>query len=779
MKRSSRTQRADASSRPHSRIPRGRTRRRTSLALLSTLAALIGLPAAAHAQGDANESSCSAFAQTEASPGYRSTLPDCRAYELVSPPYTEGDPVQLVASAPDGARLIGASTGAFAGAETTQAALHGVFYALNRTTSGWSATPIDPPASDPRFASFEYIASAGDLETTLWRGSSSPPSEEETAQYELYLRVSSDEGKAEFQEIGPFARFMGASDDLGHVFVSRGGSLYEYAGVGASEPHLVALKNESSEPIGTCGSELGASGSEDTDGAISASGETVFVTALHGGCSTPSVNELYARVNAHRTVDLSEPTLPAGESCSGACASAPHREGIFQGASTDGSKAFFLTEQPLLNSDKDTTMDLYEAQLEGGELTHLTLVSEGETQGGAGENDATPGEGADVQGVVRVSEDGSHVYFVAEGVLTKAANSEGATALAGQRNLYVFDTLTGRTAFIATLQSAAAETAAKSACLTFPANSQERSECQRRLEPGVLQIWRKTDMRAVQSTPDGEYLVFASIARLTSDDTSGELAPQLFRYDAASAQLTRVSIADSGGGEDGNTDVASDAPQPLHETEYGGALRPTAPDASLQLTEAGDVFFESADQLTPQAVSGRTSVFEYEDGAVYLISDGQDETVNDLGESNVSLYAVDASGADAFFTTGDQLVPQATSTQVAWYDARVGGGFPGPATVGECSSSCQLPAGFVPQLPTAASAAYNSGEDLVAPAPSVASPKPQPKPLTRAQKLAAALTACRAAHKHSAKKRRACEAQARGRYAAKTSKANKSGRSGR
>lgn len=59
----------------------------------------------------------------------------------------------------------------------------------------------------------------------------------------------------------------------------------------------------------------------------------------------------------------------------------------------------------------------------------LVAVSAGDT-GGAG-----PG----VQGVMAVSDDGSHVYFVARGVLSGAANGKGDKAEKGGENLYVFE----------------------------------------------------------------------------------------------------------------------------------------------------------------------------------------------------------------------------------------------------------------------------------------------------------------------------------------------------
>ncbi len=51
--------------------------------------------------------------------------------------------------------------------------------------------------------------------------------------------------------------------------------------------------------------------------------------------------------------------------------------------------------------------------------------------------------------------------------------------------------------------------------------------------------------------------------------------------------------------------------------------------------------------------------------------------------------------------------------------------------------------------------------------------KPKPKPLTRAQKLTKALKTCRAQHKHSHKKRLACEKQAHRRYGHAPKKAKK------
>ena len=62
-------------------------------------------------------------------------------------------------------------------------------------------------------------------------------------------------------------------------------------------------------------------------------------------------------------------------------------------------------------------------------MTSLTQVS----------HDPRAGEAAEVQGVLRVAPDGSRAYFVARGVLSEAPNAQGAVAVKGADNLYVYD----------------------------------------------------------------------------------------------------------------------------------------------------------------------------------------------------------------------------------------------------------------------------------------------------------------------------------------------------
>ncbi len=189
--------------------------------------------------------------------------------------------------------------------------------------------------------------------------------------------------------------------------------------------------------------------------------------------------------------------------------------------------------------------------------------------------------------------------------------------------------------------------------------------------------------------------MFTSHGRLTADDTSLSGAAQVFRYDAQTAQLVRISIGDEGFNDNGNRSVAtpcSNGGTSCSESA-GTALADVGPvGRRLDPTMSNDgsyVFFESPVALTPRALddvqigaeegppagAGKPiyaqNVYEYHEGRVYLISDGRDTGQYADAESDVKLFGTDATGANVFFTTSDPLVAQDTDTQLDVYDARV------------------------------------------------------------------------------------------------------------
>lgn len=856
------------------RVPSASFAGSLSVAVVVSLITVMGMAPSAAASGDADEASCPF--ETEVSPGFRSFLPDCRAFELVTPPYKEGGVVlaEPAAIAGDGSHVIVGSPAAFAGAgnywldenRNNNAAV----YELTRTLGGWQPTTLNPPSSASSASGFPHskyphsafmAVSPENFETSLWGAASSME-----LQYneDVYLRTG--DGESEFHLVGAGASlavagepittakedlsFAGSSHNLRHMVfaieafkseeiaahhgrsnlwpgdITKEGdkSLYEYVYTGGpdAEPALVGVRNngplrgepglnEGAEVISECGTELGAGTEGSAYNAVSASGEAVFFTAIEcPGGGGPAVNELYARIGGERTIAISEPAVPVGE-CTDTepCVGAAKQSAVFDGASENGERVFFLSAQPLVNGAPAEGMKLYEERLEGTEpentkVAEVIDVSNGDAGG------VVP----DVRGVARIARNGERVYFVAQGLLA-GENHEKRTPEPGADNLYVYepdadDPAIYHTVFVATLLTPGeeaileAEEAAEAPIVEQRAREAGERAKQEALRRGVGEdeakeietevfeeealirlpgtfgpsgslevdksVWRKRDRRPVQATSNGQFIVFPSSARLTDGDES--TVPQLFEYDAAAESLARVSIG-SGGSSDGNVDTFAEAPYIPKQSFVEGIDRYTELETGLAISEDGSkIFFTSRAQLAPQAQPGATNVYEYEHGSVYLVSNGDDTaTVNQVpavqlfGINSGINSPVSSSGQNVFFTTVDQLVPQDGETQMALYDAREYGGFPAPSLEPGClGETCRGESGAGPQIQAPGSAGQAGGGNLTPVTPAGPPGKKTTRP-TAAQKLAGALRACRAAH---ARKRRAsCEAKARRAYAAR------------
>jgi hypothetical protein len=662
-------------------------------------------------------------------------LPDCRAYEVVSPAYTESTALTSVfAVSPEGSRLLVGSLGTFAGAE--QVTLNdtnvlGAAYLLSRTSMGWAATSLGPQSST--YGSHGGMLDAStDLDASLWELPVAGVND-------LYL----EKPLGTFAKIGPVPEplaydYLGASEDLSRVLFSTapGFPLYEYIGVEqpgeGRGPSLVGVAGGrgSNALISHCGTRLGSSvpfsspeAKEGGHGSVynAISGERVFFTSIgadHHECGEPQppVDELFAREAAPppsgsqppemRTVPISCPPAPLS----------PCADANFEGASHDGSKVFFTSTQKLVEgaSEDHTSGDsakecasiqgpggcnLYVDELAGAgtSLTQrLALVSGGS---------ADPR----VQGVARISEDGSHVYFVAEGVLTEVPNGVGSIAVAGADNLYVY--AEGHTSFVATLS---------------PADAGD---------------WAREDERPVLTSGEGRYLVFVSVADLTDEGLSSGKS-QVFQYDAATGALVRVSIGQNGYNNDGKDPIAGSAITNGFPSSYRYVRVDSPTSASgVQAPADGAVFFSSPDALTPQALSDQTdfvgqpvsNIYEYRVGHVYLLSDGRDVSAVNAAPG-VSLAGADPSGDDVFFFTSDSLVPGDGNTQQDLYDARVGGGFPTPAQAGDCGEACQGALAGAPALaPFGGSAMQAAEAEAPPPVSALGTTKPKAKTVKRSK----------------------------------------------
>src|SRR6185312_4008114 len=282
-----------------------------------------------------------------ANEGLRSALnlvlvPDCRAYEMVSPPYKEGYPLYVAGVAGDGSSAILVSFGTLAGnLGSTEEPLANSLYLDTRTEGGWRLAPLNAPASEfvGQYTSPHWVEP--DRGETLWI--QHPPGQGAFMRG-LYTRSAA----GTFSFIGPDAPPSGreeepstvteltlgtydnvdaATDDYGHVVLeayspqgqwpfdatSGGGSLYEYSGVGNKEPTLVGVEGVrgSRHLIASCGTILGAGGGGSNYNALSSDGEAIFFTVKP--CSPgPLKAEVYARlhggvtgVGSAETVDVS------------------------------------------------------------------------------------------------------------------------------------------------------------------------------------------------------------------------------------------------------------------------------------------------------------------------------------------------------------------------------------------------------------------------------------------------------------------------------------------
>ena len=702
--------------------------RRSMLAGLVSLCALASALAILPAAAVAEECPNAAFRT-----GPSTHLPDCRAYELVSPPFKDAGKVHLEGLSPDGSSALLDISGAVAGLESFPEILDfnpGAYYSTRRSASGWTTVPDDPPSAEylpflhNGFSNFTGVSL--DTETTVWMeravsqsanrvdffmrrpdrsivdvGPGLPPTvpprtnPSEVAQPAdmSAVGVSADTSRLFFTLDASFWPFDGTEESGSAIH-----GLYEYLGTGNTTPLLVGV-NEEGRQISQCGVMLGSGDPASQIGnglitfshnAVSTDGNTVFFTAYpdnyeNDGCrgSAPPVAELFARIDnglvgAH-TVAISEPSK---EDCSVCDTQASVlADAHFVGASEDGSKVFFSTRQPLLGSD--TSSNIYEYDFDAPAGARIVRVS-----GGDATVSSPPAE--DLESTKpQISEDGSHVYFLAHGVLTKTPNGEGESAEGGAANLYVFERdasyPTGRTAFVA------------------------------RLSPLDLVQWVGRKLEAADVTPDGRFLVFTSYSDLTPDDTS--TAQQVFEYDAQTGELVRVSVGEDGFNHNGNVtaiisqhrEVVNNATIVTHY--YEGAYSASTYWSGLSVSTDGSyVFFQSPVGLTPQALDMKVigvvpehgaageaqyanNVYEYHDGRVSLISDGQDivpVSGSAASASAVQLLGSDGSGADVFFTTADRLVGQDADSNIDIYDARIDGGFPAPALPSSCAGeACQ------------------------------------------------------------------------------------------
>jgi hypothetical protein len=612
---------------------------------------------------------------------------------MVSPLYKGGYGVGGIhAVAPDGESVAFVSSGGFGGvlSASGQAANE---YLARRGVAGWSTTSLQPP-----FGSWADVS--GNLEYALANGPIGPNAGFENnlgTEDEFLLRATDTPEALESWLVfgdtilkridnGPLVAIEeGASGDLCHLVVGRAESpllagaigtnnqIYDLARGCDGEPSLrfVALNNKNALINPYCGADLGIglsyAGADPVHGsnsfnAVSADGEETFFTTrvnVEGSKCANGSNQLFVRIGGEKTLEVSKPVSECAEvPCAGALERA---NAYFKGASVDGSRVYFTTAASLTEEDNDTSEDLYMATIgcplasahecrpEDKEVASLVRVS----------HVSSPGESSEIQGVTKVARDGTRIYFVARGLLGKAPNAEGHVPIRGAENLYVYDSLSGKLAFVADLCSTAAHS-----------GMAQDVQCPGGLGDGGS---ARNDMALIGSFPeaqtagqDGRFLVFSTYARLLHDDTDN--TKDVYRYDAQTGELVRVSLGEEGYDADGN-DNAFDSTIALGRQGGAAKIYLEYEMGTHAISEDGTrITFTTASPLSPDATNGLPNVYEWDGGNVSLISSGNAEEAD--GNAVITF-----SGRDIFFTTAQGLVSQDHDGAQDIYDARIAGGF--------------------------------------------------------------------------------------------------------
>jgi hypothetical protein len=476
------------------------------------------------------------------------------------------------------------------------------------------------------------------------------------------------------------------------------------------------------------GASLGAEGA--TPGSISDDGSRVFFMAPdhrnavnHEQCSVagaigtkcpPQVYVSQRNPDGTKTVRWISKSAVGGQD-SGLLASA-----VFEGATSDGDKAFFRTASPLTPDDPNggpqvpggvttgsaspDSMDLYMYDFpnapgaDPGDGT-LTRISAGPT--GAADANALPGDITGPVSALRAfGSEGERVYFTTAAPVAGADGPGNGTITAPggtvtqtvTRNLYLYDQsqpAETRWRFIAQLPASSTfgVCAAKGAA---PAEGGLRSGPQGN---GVMAGAGAAN--CVRTVGDGSLAAFFTDGRLTADDPDSATG-DVYAYDAFSDELVRVSRPQ--GGAPGTSHVCVTA-GPGTGTQCHGDMAISSGFASGQVPlnlEAGSssssdrvMFFESASRLVPEDVNDVYDVYEWRSGVLSLLSTGLPDAEDALYRGN------DRSGTNVYISTRDRWSWQDHDAVLDVYVARKNSdGIPPPPPPPGCqliADNCRPP----------------------------------------------------------------------------------------
>jgi len=587
--------------------------------------------------------------------GASKLLPDCRAYELVTPPDTNArSPMGLgyagayfpaLPASPDGTRTSFRIEGGLLPGAEGSGSLAGDPYLATRNAGGWST--VATGGSGAQASAVLPGGRSPDQEYSVWVASGSGSAVLGGDTY--YVRYP--DGHSELLGVGS----EGEDPQAKPMLISEGGG------------HMIFL---SSVPLEEDSPASGTSAIYDR------AGGTTHVASLLPGDLPPSPGAglsyrgssldgrgiafnvdgtLYLRVDNQQTFAIGSGVA-------------------FQGVAEGGQRIFYL---------------------QGGDLEAFDAATEDFIEF-SGTGDAT---------VVNVAADGSAAYFVSPTAIATGPNPLGDMPQAGKENLYLSQE--GTISFVATVTDLDVEGEGDTTSGGTKINGLGLwNEAAGQVEGATPGRYARDPSR---TTSGGEALLFQSRAGITDYESEGTI--QVYRYDSAADTLDCISC--------NPTEIAASADATLQSVGVSiESVEPNNSwDVVANLsTDGRRALFQSREALVAADTDGLQDVYEWEaqgtgscgdvGGCVYLLSSGQS------GKDDY-LYAAGTSGADAFIWTSDRLVPADADATPSLYDARVNGGFQEATQQPECvGESCRPLLSAPPILPVPGSIPNSRSGDL-------------------------------------------------------------------
>lgn len=500
-------------------------------------------------------------------------LPECRAYEMVSPAQKGGAYVADIFDArvaPSGNTIGYYSFNAFAG---DPASPLGTAYVARRGADNWVTEGLDAPQYiDGSLIEVPTRASSPDFGETLQLSKVALTPGAIQGGSNIYLRnnltgertlVVSSTNTNIFQFGHQQGVYLDGSTDWSHLLLrathndlmepsSTTPNVYEYS---EGRLHLVNVLPDGTP---TAGAFIGADPMSDD-------GSRIFFSPTGGE------QPLYMREDNARTVPISVSQRAGtdGETM----------PGEFVDASADGSVVYFTSNADLTEGAETTGFNsLYRLDLDSGELTNLTK--------------AWAGSGTGVVSVLGIA--GGYVYLTSRDAL--AAGSTPVPAGTNSVNLFVLHG--GAIALVGT-------TAADEREYTAPYRS--------------------------SISPNGRYLAMSSYSPLTAEDQSSPVCPagpqtantaghclDVYLYDVGQGKLTCVSCNGPGRGQ---------SVLRLATSNGFGEYRQHV------VLDDGTIYFETPNRLLDRDVNGKVDVYAWR-GSPSLVSTGLGEEDSTFGDAS-------------------------------------------------------------------------------------------------------------------------------------------------